>query len=746
MTGADLRRGKGPREASGGPLRLDIQGLRAVAVLLVLVYHLWPGGLTGGFIGVDVFFVISGFLITGHLLQHPPRRSRDLLEFWGRRIRRLLPAAFLVLAVTAVASRLVAPETRWGANAGEIIASALYVENWVLAGNAVDYLGAAEAASPVQHYWSLSVEEQFYILWPILLLAVFWLARRTRIGASPVTRAAMVAVIGISLYSSITATAEEPAGAYFITQTRIWELAVGGFVATLPPLIAIRPAARLADPAAWIGLVVMVVAGVAFSAATPFPGYAALLPVLGTALFILAGTEGRRSPTRFLRLRPIQHIGDTSYSIYLWHWPLLALWPYAFGEITLVASLVILGATLVLATITKVLVEDPFRFARSFQPLVPTFRFAAAGMIVLTVVGGAQLLEAQVRLDAALAAAPDSAFVSDEEPPDVQPPDEASPVPTSEEGSSAPPDASPRATRTPAATEEPEPTAGNSSCYGAASIVRGFEACPQDQASKLVPEPVVARTDRSDAYRDGCWIYAPFGALRTCEYGHGDVRIALVGNSHAGQWLPTLQRLAKKHGWTITTFLASQCNATDARLEFLSDPKTEGCLAYGRWVMDQTRGGAFDLVITTERQSVRTQGDTWGTTAPTALAGYKTYLQRWSDAGTNVLILRDTPFPGRTLWSVPDCLALHPSDHSKCAGTPESWRSMDPLFDAAQELQLPGISAMETQRFLCTATECPAVIGTVVAYFDASHMTATYARSVAPFVEADIVAALQRAR
>ena len=167
-----------PGVASGPGFRPDIQGLRAVAVLLVLAYHVWPATLTGGFIGVDVFFVISGFLITGHLLQHPPRSAHDLLEFWGRRIRRILPAALLVLAVTAIAARILAPDTRWQANASEIVASALYVENWALAANAVDYLASAASPTPVQHYWSLSIEEQFYLVWPVILLVVFWLVRR----------------------------------------------------------------------------------------------------------------------------------------------------------------------------------------------------------------------------------------------------------------------------------------------------------------------------------------------------------------------------------------------------------------------------------------------------------------------------------------------------------------------------------------------------------------------------------------
>lgn len=720
--------------AGGDAFRHDIQGLRAVAVLLVLAFHLWPDTLTGGFVGVDVFFVISGFLITAHLLQHPPRRSRDLLEFWGRRIRRLLPAAFLVLFATAIATRILAPETRWAANAGETIASGLYVENWVLAGNAVNYLSAEEPPTPVQHYWSLSVEEQFYLLWPVLILAVFWLASRSRIGPLIVTRVAMLATIATSLAISITATASEPAGAYFITPTRIWELAAGGLVATLPSLGALRFPSRTVDGVAWAGLAAIVVAGFAFSADTPFPGTAAILPVAGTALVILAAATSSASPTRFLRSRPIQHIGDTSYSIYLWHWPLIVFWGYVAGTLKPLDFVLIIATTLVLATVTKVLVEDTFRFRRSFQALIPTFRFAVVGMVVVSLLGSAQLVEAQLRLKAEVAVAPGG----DGGP--VQGPDGG----VDQEPSFAPdPTLSPGATPGPTSTEAPpDPTFGPDTCIGAAAIVRGFDACPQDPAATMVPQPLAASRDMSSAYRDGCWIYSPFSTRTTCKYGKGTIRIALVGNSHAGHWLPMLQVLAKRNGWQITTFLASRCNATDASLELYAG--TSGCLDYGRWVIEQTSGDAFDLVVTSERQSVRTYGDSWSETLPAAVAGYTSYLRRWSDAGTNVLVLQDTPFPGKVLGTVPDCLARHTRSQDACDGTPKSWDWLDPLYVAASNSALPGITPVQTRQFFCTETVCPAVIGTVVAYFDGSHMTATYGRSIAPFLEAQIVAALAR--
>ncbi len=753
--------------AAGVPgFRPDIQGLRAIAVLLVVAFHLWPEAVTGGFVGVDVFFVISGFLITGHLLQHPPRSARDLLDFWGRRIRRILPAALLVLAVTAVATRILVPETRWVADASEIIASALYVENWALAANSVDYLAAAAAPSPVQHYWSLSIEEQFYIVWPVVLLGAYWLARRLPLAPRPVVRLAMLAIIGGSLLISATATANDPASAYFVTQTRVWELALGGFVATLVPFGWSLRSTLVGDGLAWLGVAMICVAGLVFTETTPFPGTAALLPVLGAALVILAAASGRRSPTRVLAFRPIQHIGDTSYSIYLWHWPLIVLWPYAFGQVD---PLPILVASLVLAWVTKVLVEDRVRFAPSLQPLVPTFRFAAVGMLVVCLMGVGLQLEGQRRIDAAVASAAspegqagdaspggggdawDTAVVDvslAEDDPEITVEegvlDDQEPQPTAEPSADAAVLAPPAATSAPASpSPSPDPNAGIRTCLGAASIVRGFDACPQDPSGRMRPDPLAARGDVSAAYRDGCWIYPPFTARTTCRYGSGKVKIALVGNSHAGQWLPALQVLAKRHGWTITTFLASRCNATDAKLELYGG--TAGCATYGQWVLDKTKGDAFDLVITSERQSVAANGEEDESSRAAAEDGYQSYLKKWSRAGTNVFILRDTPFPGHTLNSVPDCLASHRSKQTACSGTRKEWRSSDPLYDIAVKLGLPGITTFDTTPLLCSATTCPAVIGSVVAYFDASHISATYARSAARFIDAPIRAALAKA-
>jgi peptidoglycan/LPS O-acetylase OafA/YrhL len=674
--------------------RQDIQGLRAVAVSLVLIYHVWPDALSGGYVGVDVFFVISGFLITAHLLQHPPRSRRDLAEFWGRRIRRLLPAALLVLAATAVAARLIAPPTQWKSIAIEVMASALYVQNWVLAGTSVDYLAGANVPTPTQHFWSLAVEEQFYIFWPVVILGVFWLARRSSVRSIAVAQVAMLAIIVGSLTVSVLATSAEPASAYFVTPTRVWELAVGGFLATLTPLGLRAVPPGIPAAIAFAGVVMVVVAGIAFTGETAFPGYAALLPVVGTALVIYAASRHRWSPTSLFSPRPVQHLGDVSYSVYLWHWPLIALAPYVTGRLGVLDGMAIIVATVALATLTKVFVEDRFRFAPSLQRLVPTYRFAVAGMVALTVLAGVQLVEVQLRARAATAELASVELTIDD-------------------------------------------------CFGAAAIARGFDVCPQDPHGPMFPQPALAKDDRSDAYADDCFTNPPFKSRKTCTYGTGPVRVALVGNSHAGQWLPALQVLAKRHGWTITTFLVSQCNATDAPLNFNTEEKTTGCLAYGRWILEQTAGPKFSLVVTSQRQSLTVRGTDANTRLDAAVRGYKSYLAKWSDAGTNVLVIRDSPDPGQTLDSVPDCLAQHPADHAACDGTPTSWYWMDPLEQAAREVALPGISTINMLRYFCTQTRCPAVIGTVVTYFDYSHMTATYARTLAPYLDEPIAAALR---
>jgi peptidoglycan/LPS O-acetylase OafA/YrhL len=290
-----------PRRDSG--LRPEIQLLRAVAVLAVVFNHLEPGLLPGGYIGVDIFFVISGYLISAHLLRELDRSGRvRIVSFWGRRVRRLLPASLLVLFISAVVSLLVVPATQWQTVMRQNTASALYVQNWVLAHDAQDYFASADSPSPVTHYWSLSLEEQFYLVWPLLAFAAFAVGLRWGRPKAAVLAAFGVVVAG-SLVYSIVETARVPSAAYFVTPARMWQLGLGGLLALVPALVHRRHAVAAVG---WVALL----ASVWFlDEGSAVPGWITLVPVLGTAGVIWSGNAFLgavpRGPAPGPRRRPV---------------------------------------------------------------------------------------------------------------------------------------------------------------------------------------------------------------------------------------------------------------------------------------------------------------------------------------------------------------------------------------------------------------------------------------------------------
>ncbi|MDG4780375.1 acyltransferase [Micromonospora sp. WMMD961] len=229
MTRTAVRPEANPRAAFRG----DVEGLRALAVVLVLVGHASQQLVPGGFVGVDVFFVISGFLITGLLVAEVNRTGHlSLIGFYGRRAKRLLPAAVVVLIGTLLLTFAFLPRTRWSATGWDVVFSGLYAMNWRLAEQSVDYLAANRAPSILQHFWSLGVEEQFYLVWPLLLAAAVWLGRR-RYARTGYLLIALTLVAVPSFAWSVWLTEDNPARAYFVTTTRMWELALGGFLALL---------------------------------------------------------------------------------------------------------------------------------------------------------------------------------------------------------------------------------------------------------------------------------------------------------------------------------------------------------------------------------------------------------------------------------------------------------------------------------------------------------------------------------
>ncbi|GAA3523958.1 SGNH hydrolase domain-containing protein [Aeromicrobium panaciterrae] len=674
-------------DAGGTTFRRDIQGLRAIAVGVVVVFHLWPHRLTGGFVGVDVFFVISGYLITAHLLDRPPSSGRDLASFWARRIRRLLPAALLVIASTLVASRLVAPATQWAQAAKEAVASAFYVENWILVGSATDYLAAAGVPSPFQHFWSLSVEEQFYAGWPLIIAATFALARRRGADARRAVLIAVAVVAAASFAWSVIATANEPAAAYFTTPTRLWELAAGGLLAATG---TIRLAPVAANLLAWFGLGAIAVSLFVIDSSTPFPGSMAALPVLGAVAFLAAGAHGRGSPTGPLGWRPIQWLGDASYSVYLWHWPLIVLAPYALDRETgLADKLGIVALTLVLAGLTRTYVEERWRRGRTSTPLRRPFQLALAGMLVIGVAGAAQGLE--VRHDERIAASKQEAALKE--------------------------------------------LAG---CVGAAALARPAQ-CPRDNAGPVIPDPAAAAKDRPDTFANTCFETPPYTATPSCEFGTGPVRIALIGNSHAAHWQPAFESMK---GVTLTTYLASECATVGSLLTFDTDKKAKGCLDWTNRVFDKVSGSQYDLVVTSQRNVRSIVGHEGADRIGTLRDGYRSYLERLTRTGAHVLVIRDTPFPGTTIADIPTCIASHLDDQAACSAPTSRWIPDDPLADAAEQVE--GASVVDLNSYICAPERCYGVNGGIVTYHDGSHLTETYARTLGPYLAAAVQKSLGR--
>jgi peptidoglycan/LPS O-acetylase OafA/YrhL len=678
----------------------EVQALRALAVLLVVGYHFWPDRLHGGFVGVDVFFVISGFLITSHLHREVQTRGRiGLARFYARRARRLLPAGFLVLLVSAVGTLALLPAPRWSTTAGELLASALYVQNWLLAGRAVDYSASQNAASPVQHFWSLSVEEQFYLVWPGLILLLLVLARRvTRTGRDQVLLAGILAVSGLSLAWSVVATAEDQAAAYFTTPTRIWELGAGAALALWGRIrrqqgtVQQSPAALLVA-LRWGGLAAIAAAAALLTSESAFPGYLALLPVLGTVAVIAAGEPGRRDPAGLVvRQRPVQFLGDVSYSLYLWHWPAIVLLPFALDRTPGARDkLVLLALCIGLAWLTKKLVEDPAREWRLLvRPALTALATAVAMLVVAvtsTVIWHRVDVEAEAALDRIAAAQSDPCFG-------------AAALGAPESAGCADPFRAPDAVTIPAGDE---PWFGEPACL-------------------LAQGPLSANICR---FSDG-------PPTRT---------VALVGDSHAQHWRGAVEAIAKQLGWEVIEIFKGACPATHARsLSFLGtswDPaRVEDCRRWSDRLDDELVRLGPDLVFTSGFVDAMQFDEDPAKSLESGAAGFAEAWGDWADDGMDVVVLRDIPTTGGVRMI--DCLAMNTDDATACSRPREEAVVPDPLSAGVALAASDRIQLVDFTDHFCDEQRCYAAVGGSIVYYDADHLTGQFARTLAPFLLEEI--------
>jgi peptidoglycan/LPS O-acetylase OafA/YrhL len=351
----------------------QIQALRALAAVLVLIYHAhW---LDGGYIGVDIFYVISGFLITGILLRElEEKKTIALLAFYARRIRRLLPASFLVILTTGIVGFFLLPASMRQTFGRDLIAASTYISNFLFAHWSNDYQNLDSTPSPFIHFWSLAVEEQFYIFWPLFILILF------RIGKHRAVLYGVMATLLGSFFFSLYLTERAPIWSFYILPTRAWELAAGALLVFLPEL------KRKQTVLVLISIGVIIVSSYIFDDGTPFPGWAALAPVIATALLIVSRGQWPSIINMVGKSTFVQWLGAISYPLYLWHWPVLVIPAIYFKEdLTIYQTTALLTFTLTLADLTYRWVEKPIQIAKFTSPQI--FTFGAAATLISIVIG-----------------------------------------------------------------------------------------------------------------------------------------------------------------------------------------------------------------------------------------------------------------------------------------------------------------------------------------------------------------------
>ncbi|MEB3981994.1 acyltransferase family protein [Mycobacterium sp. 663a-19] len=698
----------GHRRAEPG-FRPDIEGLRAVAVLGVVLFHADVPGVGGGYVGVDVFFVISGFLITGLLWREVSSTGTvRLRRFYGARARRLLPASATVGVVTAIASAALLPLLQAKTVMGDGVASALYVANYRFIVQGVDYLAANLPPSPFQHYWTLGVEEQFYLVWPAMMIGTAWLIRRarrrTRARAAQGPYLAVLVLVGVvSFAMSLVVTYVTLPVAFFSLPTRAWQLAAGGLVAVTAGRWRRLPALPAAI-VGWAGLALILLACTLFGTNTLYPGTAALLPVLGTVLVIGAGcAAASRGCGRVLSVPPMRAIGRVSYSWYLWHWPVLVLAPpllgHPLGPAGKLATVVISAG---LAVLTLHLIENPLRFA---APLRRSPRRSLA-------LGGAATAVAVCVSLALLVSVP-------------------TPVGRGEPAS--------------ALTVTVPRTGHNVDAYDAAvrdvfgqvqaavAASAGLKAVP----SNLNPPLADAAAELRALLLNGCLLRAfQISQVRQPECATGDTAstttVALVGDSHAAMWAPAFQRLAEQRHWRLETLTKGACPLLNLPIANPLRRWVTHCEQWRDEVLDRLRAERPRLVVVDMARGYRAD-QSWQ-------PGFTSYDRVWFDSLTRLAQqLRDTgakvlvlgPVPSQQA-AVPICLSGHLDDATACA-SPSATAVNEPGIAAeTAAAHAGGAQYADLTELFCTAERCPVIVGNTLVYLEGGHITGEYARLLAP--------------
>jgi peptidoglycan/LPS O-acetylase OafA/YrhL len=684
-------------------LRGDIQGLRAVAVLVVIAAHAGVPFLPGGFIGVDVFYVVSGYLIAGLLYREVMvTGSISIGAFWGRRARRILPAATLVTIATVGASLI------WLSllDARQVVVDSLwataFAANIHFAAIGTDYFAHGQPPSPLQHYWSLAVEEQFYVAWPLILLFCLLVARVVRRrpvlqNVERLPRATVVTVlVAISLASfawSIHQTVASPTTAYFSTFTRAWELGVGTLMALVAPSAVRQLSRRSLELVAGVGAFAVAGSCVVISDRTPFPGIAAALPVAGTALLLLAGSASTSTLVgKLLRLRPMRTIGDWSYSLYLWHWPLLIIPAEALHRgLSPLERLLAVATAFVFSGLSYTFVESPFRIGRPAHRLHRSralLLYPVSALLVVATTAGAWAWTGYRG---------------------------------GEHG------------HTPAIAADSGDLQASGEDHTLA-LVRASVTAARDKMSipsNLTPNLLNLRNSVANV---GACDYT-HNVRKLCQAGdpNGTRTLVVIGDSHARAWIPAFDRISQVGRWQAYYLVMPQCTA--AHVEIAStesdDPFTD-CSEFQTWVIQQVQALHPDLVVVASSPPVNgvfVNGKRVTSVAgitPALRAGYDDLFFQLAEYADQVALIRDVP---KSPDDPATCLGTGSPNLSSCMFTPVE-RSTELGNVAVASAEAANIEVVDPTPWLCWQGECPVVIGGTLSYRDTDHITTEYAANL----------------
>ncbi|MFE8884743.1 acyltransferase family protein [Pseudarthrobacter enclensis] len=648
--------------------RPEIQGLRSLAVLMVVTYHVWFGRVSGG---VDVFLLISAFLMTLQFVgRHERREPFRLLKHWLHLFRRLLPAAVTVIVATLAASYLVLPKTRWQDVIDQGWASLTYSENRLLQAQAVDYYANDHSlASPLQHFWSLSIQGQVFILWPLIFAAAAWAARRYRLSYRPLLAYIFFVLFLGSLAYSIFFTATNQVQAYFDTGARLWEFALGTLVALILPGLRLSRTVRIVM--GWTGVIAMLACGILLNVQAAFPGVAALWPTLAAALVIGAGqTQSPLGVDRILSSTPLVKLGDISYGLYLWHWPLLVLALAWSGKdhAGWLSGTVIIGAALVLAYLTTKYIEKPWREWK--WPEARKRRAAIAIMLAVSV-AAAPLVLWRYQIDTERRIAQEQKVANNPGARVLDPAFTGS-APTGE------------VTLLPTAADLPKDWVSlDGPCSG--------DITPEDQAVK-----------------DACFEQKPAG--------NPAKRVLVLGDSHAQQWSGALKPIAADNNWLLYSMLKGACKVAPA-----GKAASDGCETFNASVQKEIERRQPDAIVLLGTAAAASSA------AEEVTPGFEELVKPWLDKGIDVVALRDNP---RFTFNMAECVVKQGQDAQACRPAVQDNLAAENPLASVQAANLPGLSVLDLTDRICTEGACPGVIGNIFVYLDDNHLSAEYTESM----------------